>query len=132
MDGTLRDIFLKICGAALLFVTVSMVMTALGKGASLPTRLCGPVLLYGGVLLLLLPLLGRLKRLTEGYVLASYGEMMLKALGIAFLSEIVAGICRDGGEGSVASIVEMAGKILILLLCFPLIESLLETVEGLL
>lgn len=132
MDGIPGETFLKICGTALLFVTVSIVMTELGRGARLPIKLCGSVLLYGGVLVLLLPLFERLKRLTEGYALAAYGETMLKALGIALLSEIVAGLCRDSGEGSVASIVEMAGKAVILLLCFPLIESLLETVEGLL
>lgn len=132
MDGAFSETFLKICGAAILFLIVSTVTMEIGRGVRLPLKLSGPVLLYGGVLLLFLPLIERLKSLTEGYALAAYGETLLKALGIALLTEIVAGLCRDSGEGGVAGIVEMAGKAVILLLALPLVESLLETVEGLL
>lgn len=59
-------------------------------------------------------------------------QIILKALGIAFVAEIAAGVCRDGGEGGLATWVETAGKLAILLLSLPLIEEILETVKALL
>ena len=58
--------------------------------------------------------------------------LLLKALGIAFLTETAASVCRDSGESSLAGWVEMAGKLEILLLSFPLIRRVMETVSALL
>ena len=60
------------------------------------------------------------------------GTILLKALGIAFLTETAASICRDSGEGTLAGWVETAGKLEILLLAFPLIRTVMETVTALL
>lgn len=51
---------------------------------------------------------------------------MTKALGLALLTEVAAGICRDSGEATLATWVEMAGKLEILILSFPQIEGILE------
>jgi stage III sporulation protein AD len=45
---------------------------------------------------------------------------LLKILGIAYIAEFGAQICRDAGEGTIASKIELAGKILILLLALPI------------
>lgn len=58
--------------------------------------------------------------------------ILLKSLGIAFLTETAASICRDSGESGLAVWVEMAGKLEILLLAFPLIRTVLDTVTNLL
>lgn len=58
--------------------------------------------------------------------------LLLKALGIAFLTETAASVCRDSGEGTLAGWVETAGKMEILLLSFPLIRTVMETVAALL
>lgn len=59
-------------------------------------------------------------------------QLLLKALGIAFLTEVAAGICRDSGEGSVATWVEMAGKLELLLLSLPLVKEVLAMAMELL
>lgn len=58
--------------------------------------------------------------------------ILLKALGIAFLTETAASICRDSGETTLAGWVETAGKLEILILSFPLIRTVLDTVATLL
>lgn len=52
-------------------------------------------------------------------------QMILKALGLSFITELASGICRDSGEGSLAVWVEMAGKVALLLLALPLIKEVL-------
>lgn len=58
--------------------------------------------------------------------------ILLKALGLAFLTETAASVCRDSGEAGLATWVETAGKLEILLLSFPLIRTVMDTVAALL
>ena len=58
-------------------------------------------------------------------------SILLKALGVAFLTEVSASVCRDSGESGLATWVETAGKLEILLLSFPLIRAVMDTVGAL-
>ena len=57
---------------------------------------------------------------------------LLKIVGIAYIAEFGAQICRDAGEGSIAGKIEMAGKIIILLLALPIFTAVMEVVVRLL
>ncbi|MDI3541005.1 hypothetical protein H0A61_02431 [Koleobacter methoxysyntrophicus] len=57
-----------------------------------------------------------------------YFSTILKIIGIAYITEFGAQICRDAGSGAIASKIEFAGKILIILLSVPIIVALLEMV----
>lgn len=57
---------------------------------------------------------------------------VLKVVGIALVSRWASELCRDAGEGSLAVFVETAASALALLVCVPLLKSVLATVTGLL
>lgn len=57
-----------------------------------------------------------------------YLDTILKILGIAYLTSFCSEICRDAGEGSLASKVEFAGKILILVLAIPILMAVLQSI----
>lgn len=57
--------------------------------------------------------------------------VLLKIIGVGYLVEFSAGICVDTGNSSIASKVQIAGKILIFLLSLPIIKNLFEMVLGL-
>ena len=59
-------------------------------------------------------------------------ETILKIIGIAYIAEFGAQISRDAGEGSIANKIELAGKILIMVLALPIIAVIIETVIQLL
>ncbi len=61
-----------------------------------------------------------------------YFEILLKMLGISYVSEFAASLCRDGGYGSVAGQIELFGRLSILLVSMPVILSLLELMGRLL
>ncbi|RUS48061.1 stage III sporulation protein AD [Cohnella sp. AR92] len=61
-----------------------------------------------------------------------YLKTMLKIIGIAYIAEFGAQIIRDAGMESVASRVEFAGKMLILVMAVPIISVIIETVLNLL
>ncbi|MGG6309719.1 stage III sporulation protein AD [Paenibacillus macerans] len=61
-----------------------------------------------------------------------YLKTILKIIGIAYIAEFGAQIVRDAGQESIASKIEMAGKILIMVLAIPIISIIIETVIKLL
>jgi stage III sporulation protein AD len=61
----------------------------------------------------------------------AYMEILIKALGICFLTQIAVDACKDAGEGSVASKIEMAGKLAVIVISLPLFEQVLSVVFGL-
>lgn len=56
-----------------------------------------------------------------------YLTTVLKIIGIAYITTFGAEICRDAGEGAIASKIEFAGKILIMLLAVPVLMAVLDT-----
>ena len=55
-------------------------------------------------------------------------SLLIKITGIAFLSEFAVSICRDSGEGAIASKIELGSKIIIISMSIPIISSLLEII----
>jgi len=61
-----------------------------------------------------------------------YLKTMLKIIGIAYVAEFGAQIVRDAGMENIASRIEFAGKMLILVMAIPIISVIIETVLNLL
>jgi len=59
-------------------------------------------------------------------------DLLLKITGIAFLAEFAINLCKDSGEGAIASKIEMGTKVIIVSMSIPIISSLLEIITKLL
>ena len=55
-------------------------------------------------------------------------SILIKMTGIAFLSEFAISICKDAGEGAIASKVELGSKAIIISMSVPIIYNLLEVI----
>ena len=51
--------------------------------------------------------------------------ILFKAVGICLLTQLAGDVCRDSGESSIASKIELAGRAAILLTAMPLIQEVL-------
>lgn len=125
----MTSISVKICFFAILCTVVGVVIKHLKPEFSPFVRIAGSVVVSTLVISIILPIVTYLTSLFEGSSLGEYGGVVIKALGIALLTQICADICRDGGEGSAASGVELMGRLEILLLCLPMLENILSTVR---
>lgn len=56
----------------------------------------------------------------------NYIKIILKAVGIAVLTQFTADICRDSGQNALAGKVELGGKLFITILAIPMAEALIE------
>ncbi len=61
-----------------------------------------------------------------------YLQTILKIIGIAYIAEFGAQISRDAGQAAIASKIELAGKIFILVLAIPIIKAVIEMILALL
>lgn len=59
---------------------------------------------------------------------STFLSLLIKITGIAFLSEFAVSICKDSGEGAIASKIEIGSKIIIISMSIPIISSLLEII----
>ena len=70
---------------------------------------------------------GGLERLTEDAGIdTEYFVICIKAVGTAYISQFSAELLRDCGEGAIAAKIEAAGRIAILVMTLPILESLIE------
>ncbi|MCC0758745.1 stage III sporulation protein AD [Bacillus sp. BRTN] len=67
---------------------------------------------------------------SEAKVSNIYVETLLKIIGIAYIAEFGAQITKDAGQGAIASKIELAGKILILVMAIPILTVVIETILG--
>ena len=61
-----------------------------------------------------------------------YFPIILKILGVAYVADFTAQICKDSGEGAIASKVEFAGKVIIMYLALPVFLSIIDLINKLL
>ena len=53
---------------------------------------------------------------------------VLKVIGVGYLVEFAGDICNDAGVGSISQKILLAGKVLIIIMCLPVIRNLLNII----
>lgn len=66
-----------------------------------------------------------------GYVnLGGYMPVIIKIVGISYVSEFASDICRDSGYAAVGNQIQIFGKLSILAVSVPVFASLFETIDA--
>ncbi len=68
----------------------------------------------------------------QGYlsIHAAYIQALLKIIGITYVAEFAADICKDAGYGTLAGQIGIFSKLSILAISMPVLIALLETMHG--
>lgn len=119
----MSDIY-KLCGVAVIALCgVLLLREARSPFAEAAVSFFG-VCIMARVAVNISELIRFLKELSAGSTAEDYIKLLLKAAGIAYITELTADICRDAGVVSIASYVEIFGKTELLMLSVPLISEL--------
>lgn len=62
----------------------------------------------------------------------SYITVLIRIIGIAYLSRFGSEICRDAGQNVIAQKIELAGKIMIVVTSMPILTAVLNLLVGIL
>ena len=117
---------LRMVGAAILIVVLAFIFKNLKKEYAPVILAAGGIFVTVWGLSQVLPVIGYLRELTDSSEISEYFSIILKVLGISFIVQVGADICRDLGEESIASKVEFAGKAAILVIVLPVLQSVIQ------
>ncbi len=122
----------RICAVALIILGAAAIIKQVSSNFVFPLRAAALMLFSSLLLLSAGPVVEYINSLFSQTGFSRYASVIMKGFGVAILSHGCASVCRDCGEGTVASCVELAGKIEIFILCIPLINELLSVAQSLL
>lgn len=87
---------------------------------------CG-VLILGFIIVQMSPILSMIRELLQKLDITSeYVIIIIKSLGICYITQLACDTCRDAGQSAIATKIELAGKIAIVLLSLPMFTELLN------
>ncbi len=90
---------------------------------------CITILLLGiGKLEIILETIGKLQSYIK--INKAYIDILIKIIGITYVTEFSASICKDSGYHSIGEQVELVGKLTILAMSMPILLALLETIDN--
>lgn len=128
------EVFLPLLALAI----IAAILAVFLKESRLPA-LAVVIAMVAGIIILL-QLLPRLvqtvdvfRQLAERVNLNNvYLTTILKIIGITYVAEFGAQICRDSGQGALATKVELAAKVIIMMMAVPIMAAILDAVWKLL
>lgn len=123
---------MKIAGLAILGAVGALILRRLRPEMGLVMALAAGILL----LVMCMPMLGEIIRgvsalAQKGGVTAETTAPLLKVTAINLLTDFAAQTCRDAGENGLALKTELAGRILMLSLALPAMQTLLSLILAL-
>ena len=62
----------------------------------------------------------------EGYL-----NILIKVVGITYICEFCASVCKDAGYGTIADQIEMLGKISVMFAGLPILMAVIQTLDSL-
>jgi stage III sporulation protein AD len=121
-----------IAGVALVAAILSAMLKRYHQEYAIIVNIAAGIIIIVQILANISPAVQQLNVLLSSAGLSSeYALILFKTLGICFLSQFAADSCRDAGESALATKVELAGKITIVLLALPMFESIATTAVAL-
>ena len=116
---------ITIVGIAVLAAAFSVILKPKNPEYALALSLVSGVLILGMILAAAQPLFDRMRSLLDASgTKAAYVQILFKSLGLCFITQIACDACRDLGETAIATKVETAGKIAVLIISLPLFEEI--------
>ncbi len=127
------DMLIKTTAGILLAVILGLTISKREKDLTLLLSIAVCCMAVGAAFTYLEPVFHFFDKLQSvGELNTELFEILLKAVGIALLSEVVAMVCADAGNATLGKVLQLLSTAAILWLAIPLLEQLLELIETIL
>ncbi len=118
--------FLQLAGAALIIALTVALLRESGNRLIPFVAAGGGILLAGWAMLRISGVFTAFTELASQTVLSPYLALLLKAIGVGYVVQIAADICRDLGANETAKRLELCGRAELLLLALPPLTDLIQ------
>lgn len=120
----------KIIGIALVSIIMAVLLKGYRPEISLAVSLTAMAVMFSIISPYLKTALGSFINLSEQIGLnMKYMAIIIKVIGIAYITQIAVEMCRDAGENALGTKVEICGKIVIIAMSMPVIYELFEVIS---
>ena len=127
------DTLYKIIGIALVTCIACLILKPIRNDFAIIVSIVGGVILLFYIVSYLSGIFDIFSKIfTITGVKTSLYSIIIKIIGIAYLTEFSASICNDTGNSSLGDKVMFGGKIIILVMALPIVMSILDIVMELL
>ena len=123
----------QIVGLAIIVTVIGAVLRQIKPEMALQLSILAGVTIFLLVMDKIRLVIDLLQKLADQANVNSYYLLIvLKIVGVAYLAELGCQICRDAGENALATKVEIAAKIFVVVLAIPIIVAIMESMMKLL
>ena len=120
-----------IVGLAIVAVCIVVLLRQYKPEYALMVSLICSVVIFAAVLGELIPAFDTIRSMMQQVQIdGQYIEILLKSLGICFITQIASESCRDAGERAIASKIDLAGKLMLVVLALPMFEEIVSIALG--
>lgn len=118
----------QIVGLALIVTVISVVLKQFRPEIALQLTILAGASIFILILSKIKVIVDLLQSLADQANISSYYLLIIiKIVGVSYLAEFGAQICRDAGEGALATKVEIAAKVGVIILAIPIIVAITES-----
>ena len=122
---------LKVIGLAFVVIVAVTIVKQTKPEFAVLVGVAGSILIFFYIIDLLEQAFGIFSYILENTGLNSeLFVILLKIIGIGYLTEFSANICADSGNNAVASKILLAGKLVIFVMAIPVIKSLIDIIVS--
>ena len=120
-----------IVGIGLICAVISVLLKRFGAEMGMLVALASGALIFFIILPYLANVIIVLTNLTDNIsVNSEYISIIFRILGVSYIAEFGASLCKDAGESAIASKIELGGKVIIMVISTPIIISFLNLILG--
>ena len=122
----------SLIGIALIATFLSVILKKSNKEYAMVISIIAGIFIISKIFISLISVLSSVKSiLAVSNISKDYIVIIFKAIGICFLTQFSSNTCIDAGESALASKIEFAGKIAVIIIALPLIEDIIKIVNNL-
>ena len=123
---------IAVAGIGLVAAAAAVLLRQYKPEYAMLVSLAAAGLIFGMLVVDLIPAFSVMRGLMDQVSFsADYVRILIKCLGICYLCELAGQVCKEAGQLAISSKIELAGKVMVLILSLPMFEELLKTALNL-
>ena len=118
---------LAVCGASVITAVLALMLKKHGSELSFILAVCSVTLIAAYILSCVVLSIEEIKNIIQkSQINSRYIEIILKCVGICFLTEFSCDCCKDAAQSALSGVVLLSGRICILITALPLFTEFLD------
>lgn len=119
----------SIVGLAITATVICVILKENKPEYAMLVSICSCLIIFSAVITSIVPVFDEIKGILNKIEYESeYLIVVVKSVGICYITQLASDACKDAGQTAISSRVELAGKVAVIVVSMPLFSSLIDIV----